>query len=158
MHEPRLGVEFAIYLRSHSSAHTSLYCPYLSLLTHTVNTFTTTILRSNVDYRLCSPIALHLLAPHIYLDWHCPLVLHLPQRTLSAARLQDYYYLKHAAPTDAHDRLLLDSVQESGELDRPDFDAQSYIQSLLAKIPRLRECAWGGEDGAHLCFLVKIHF
>lgn len=49
--------------------------------------------------------------------------------------LRDYYGLKHAAPADARDTPpgpTLDSVHES-ELDKPDFDAQAYVQDLLAK-------------------------
>ncbi|KAK5700302.1 hypothetical protein LTR17_023059 [Elasticomyces elasticus] len=49
--------------------------------------------------------------------------------------LRDYYGIKNAAPVDERDAPptpTLDSVQES-ELDKSDFDAHAYVQTLLAK-------------------------
>ncbi|KAK5690443.1 hypothetical protein LTR97_012311 [Elasticomyces elasticus] len=49
--------------------------------------------------------------------------------------LRDYYGIKNAAPGDGREAPptpTLDSVQES-ELDKPDFDAHAYVQTLLAK-------------------------
>ncbi|KAK1072285.1 hypothetical protein LTR74_002597 [Friedmanniomyces endolithicus] len=45
--------------------------------------------------------------------------------------LRDYYGIKNAASADAPPTPTLDSIPES-ELDRPDFDASAYVQSLLA--------------------------
>ncbi|KAK0279590.1 hypothetical protein LTR35_000347 [Friedmanniomyces endolithicus] len=45
--------------------------------------------------------------------------------------LRDYYGIKNAASADAPPTPTLDSILES-ELDRPDFDASAYVQSLLA--------------------------
>ncbi|TKA69546.1 hypothetical protein B0A55_06557 [Friedmanniomyces simplex] len=46
--------------------------------------------------------------------------------------LRDYYGIKNAGSADVPPTPTLDSVQES-ELDRLDFDAHAYVQSLLAK-------------------------
>ncbi|KAK1067132.1 hypothetical protein LTR74_006674 [Friedmanniomyces endolithicus] len=45
--------------------------------------------------------------------------------------LRDYYGIKNAASVDAPPTPTLDSIPES-ELDKPDFDASAYVQSLLA--------------------------
>ncbi|KAK4890766.1 hypothetical protein LTR27_010585 [Elasticomyces elasticus] len=68
---------------------------------------------------------------------------HSPSAPASAAgslrrnrvALRDYYGIKNAAPVDGRDAPptpTLDSAQES-ELDKPDFDAHAYVQTLLAK-------------------------
>lgn len=49
--------------------------------------------------------------------------------------LRDYYGIKNAAPADGREgppTPILDPVHES-ELDRPDFNAQAYVQGLLSK-------------------------
>ncbi|KAK3677153.1 hypothetical protein LTR78_002691 [Recurvomyces mirabilis] len=46
--------------------------------------------------------------------------------------LRDYYKLKDAASVDARDAPEAEGTITS-ELDRPDFDAQEYVQSLLAR-------------------------
>ncbi|KAK4556288.1 hypothetical protein LTR86_006432 [Recurvomyces mirabilis] len=46
--------------------------------------------------------------------------------------LRDYYKLKDAASADVRDAPETEGTSTS-ELDRPDFDAQKYVQSLLAR-------------------------
>ncbi|EMD00146.1 hypothetical protein BAUCODRAFT_366359 [Baudoinia panamericana UAMH 10762] len=51
------------------------------------------------------------------------------------AALRDYYGLKNAAPADARDTPspVIHEVPPESELDKPGFDADAYVQSLLSR-------------------------